>query len=320
MNQHIIQSPQWGEFKTSMGTNAIQAGGIQYTLHKFPYTGFNYAYAPKVNPQNIKWEPLIKSLKQNKCFVINFDVPNIVKNSKDGKFTNVQDAKNAEKILNEKCIKSNKNTFTKHNILLDLKPREDEILKNMHKKHRYNIRYSQKKGVTVKKATTQQDFDVFYEILKSTAERQKYYEHPKKYYQQIWEILEKKQICHIITAYFEETPLASWMLFNYNGILYYPYGGSTTEHKNLHASNLVGWEAIKLGKQLKCHTFDMWGAAKDPNDESDKDYGFTNFKLKFGGIHVEYIDSYDLVLNSAVFKTFNIANWARWKILKLLRS
>ena len=65
--------------------------------------------------------------------------------------------------------------------------------------------------------------------------------------------------------------------------------------------------------------FDMWGAANDPKNEKDPWFGFTNFKLKFGGEFVEYIESYDYVVNKPVYMLFNFAQKIRWKILKLIK-
>jgi lipid II:glycine glycyltransferase (peptidoglycan interpeptide bridge formation enzyme) len=189
----------------------------------------------------------------------------------------------------------------------------------MHSKHRYNLGLAQRKGVSVKRAETLEDFEVFYKLLADTAVRQKYYIHPKSYYQKIWEILHPAGICHILTASYENEALASWMLFTYDGVLYYPYGGSSEKNKNVFASTLVAWEAIKLGKEKGCEVFDMWGAAEDPENTKDPWYGFTNFKLKFGGEFVEYINSYDFVVNKILYNFFNLAQTIRWNILRLLK-
>jgi len=101
--------------------------------------------------------------------------------------------------------------------------------------------------------------------------------------------------------------------------LYYPYGGSTAEERNVQSSCLVGWEAIRLGKKLGCKLFDMWGATEDMSNKSDPYYGFSVFKEKFGSKHVEYIPSYDFVVNEPVYKMFTAANNLRWKVLNLLK-
>lgn len=312
-NTHIVQTKEWGSFKSKFGTKAVRIGDLQYTLHKIPHTNFNYAYAPKINGLNVDWAELEASLKLNNCFVLNMDVPNMLKGSTEEKKFKAQ-------LLENPRIKvSPKNTFTRNNVLLDLKPSEEELLANMHKKHRYNIRLAEKKGVTTRFARTEKDFNIFMDLMKQTSERQGFLIHPTKYYKTIWELFAPRQLAEIIIAEYKGKPLAAWMLFVNEKTLYYPYGGSSNEHRNLFASNVVGWEAIKYGKKRECEIFDMWGACKDINDEKDPEWGFTNFKLKFGGEYVEYTESHDLILNKPLYYIFNFAYPKAIKILKTLK-
>ena len=46
---HIVQSIEWGEFKSSMDTKSVIVDDIQFTKHKLPKLPFYIAYAPKVN-------------------------------------------------------------------------------------------------------------------------------------------------------------------------------------------------------------------------------------------------------------------------------
>ena len=311
VHKHIIQSPEWGRFKTEYGTKSYTLGAkLQYTLHDIPLTDYKYAYAPKVNSFDFDWRELKEKLSSHNCIAINFDVPNIIRNTKDHE--------SALKIMNDnKCSKSPRDTFAKYNILLDIVKDEEKLLSNMHHKHRYNIKHAIKHGVEVSMGNTIEDFEQFFKLFEKTAIRQKYYIHPKTYYEKIWKIFKPLDIAHIATAYTEKTPIASWMIFTYKNVLYYPYGGSDETYKNLQASTLLAWETIKFGKKAECSTFDMWGASKDPTDTKDPWYGFTNFKLRFGGTHVEYMDSYDFVLNDLYYKLFNTANNIRWKLLQL---
>ena len=311
LQKHIVQSPEWAEFKTAYGTKVIKCGKLVYSKHHLPLSPYFVAYCPKVNPQVIDWDQLTKSLKNENCVSINFDVPNVIKETEEEKV--------AIGIFNARCQKSTRETFAGNTVLMDLTKSEDELLANMHPKHRYNLRLAQKHGVKIENVADQTGFDEFFDLLHATSLRQKYYIHPKHYYQKAWEILSAKNSCYILTAKHGGEALSSWMLFTYQGVLYYPYGGSSDKLQNFFPSNLLGWEAIKLGKSLGCHTFDMWGAAKNPNDQADPWWGFTNFKLKFGGRLVKFMDSYDYVVNYKVYKMFNLANDIRWKILKLIR-
>jgi lipid II:glycine glycyltransferase (peptidoglycan interpeptide bridge formation enzyme) len=311
MKRHILQSEMWQEFKNSFGTPAIKAGGVLYTKHKIPFSTFYYAYCPRVNPSDINFEELKKSLEENSCINIHFDVPNVVKGSSEEKV--------ALEIFNKECTRSSRDEFAKANFLLDLTLSEEELLNKMSTKQRYNTNYAIKKGVKVRRAEGEKDFNIFFDLYKETGIRQGFYYRPESYLRKAWEIFSSHNACDILIAEFEGKPLSSWVLFVSDEVLYYPYGGSTEKMKNLQANCLIGWEAIKYGKEKGCELFDMWGAAVDLNDTKDEYFGFSQFKAKYGGEHVSYIDSYDLVLNESVYKMFNLANNLRWKMLNILR-
>ena len=311
---HIIQSPLWEKFKSSFGTPTVRVGDVLYTKHSIPFTPYYYAYCPKVDPFSIDFDALRASLKRENCIAINFDVPNILKDSPQ--------AQEAEALFEEAgCVKAPKTTFTQWNLLLDLMPPLDTLLANMHPKHRYNIRLAERKGVQVTHYTNGDPtgIDVFLDLLHQTALRQGFFIHPDRYYKLLWDILSPTENAHIIVASYNNEPLAAWMFLIYDGVIYYTYGGSAGVHRELHASNVLGWEGIKLGKSQGCTLFDLWGSAEDPEDRSDPYWGFTNFKLKFGAKHVTYIDSYDLVLNPVLYPLFNFANKLRWQVLRLKR-
>ena len=308
-----MQSPEWEKFKSSYGTETVRVGGLLYTKHRIPLTNYYYGYSAKMDPFSLNFEAIRKSLEENNCINLNFDVPNVLADS--------EDADEARKVYADAdCVLSPKTTFTTYNLLLDLTLSEEDLLKNMHNKQRYNIRYAEKKGVVVKEEKGSEAFDIFCDLAVKTADRQGFYMHPEEYYKKLWEILGPAGIAHILVGYYKDEPLAAWMFFVYDGVLYYPYGGSSAKYRNLQASALVGWRGILLGKSLGCEILDLWGACEDPDDKTDPEWGFTNFKKKFGAEHVKYIPSYDLVLNPVMYETFNFANKARWAFLKLKKK
>ena len=311
MGNHVMQSKAWEEFKNIYGTPAIRVGNVLYTKHKIPFTSFYYAYSPRVNPFKIDFEGLKQSLKTENCIAVHFDVPNITIDNP--KFSE------AERIFKDNCVRSPRDEFAKGNFFVDLTKSEEELSQNMHKKHRYNVRVAEKKGVTVRESTSDKDFEVFFKMYHETGERQKYYSRNKRYLKIIWDIFKKENIVHLLVAEHEGTSLAAWMFYIYENVLYYPYGGMDDRYKSLYASNILGWEAIKFGKKMGCTLFDMWGASEDMSNKSDPYYGFSLFKAKFGAKHVTYIDSYDLVVNESMYKMFTAANSVRWKLLNMLK-
>jgi len=292
---HIVQSLAWGEVKTKVGTLAVKVGGVQFTLHKVPFLPFNVGYCPKVDAEKIDWEKLKVAGKEHNCIFIKIEPNGAV--SRD-------DVKKAKPI------------FATQTILLDLTKSEEELLAGMKQKTRYNVRLAEKKGVVVKERNDEEGLEIFLKLQKETAKRQGFFVHPDSYYRTVWEVLRPKGMAHLLIAKVENTPVVAWMLLKYQETFYYPYGGSSTEFKKYMASNLMMWEAIKLGKRLGCKVFDMWGAT---DDDADPWYGFTRFKLGYGGELITFPGAYDLILNPLLYHPFILADKLRWWFLDLLK-
>lgn len=298
---HICQSPEWGEVKTKIGTPAVKVGGVQFTLHKTPFLPFNVGYCPKVDVEKIDWEELKAVGKERNCIFIKIEPFESIKVLK------CQGVKDRE-------LRPSKPIFATQTILLDLTKSEEELLGGMKQKTRYNVRLAEKKGVVVEERDDPEALEIFLKLQKETAKRQGFFVHPDSYYQSVWEVLHPKDMAHLLIAKVENTPVVAWMLLKHQETLYYPYGGSSTEFKKYMASNLMMWEAIKLGKRLGCKTFDLWGAT---DDKSDPWYGFTRFKLGYGGQLVSFPNTYDLILKPVWYKIFILADKLRWRLLNL---
>ena len=111
--------------------------------------------------------------------------------------------------------------------------------------------------------------------------------------------------------------LVAWILFVFKDSLYYPYGASSSEHRETMASTLMMWEAIKFGKKLGLKKFDMWGALGPDPDQLDPWYGFHRFKQGFRPEPIEFIGSYDLILNSPLYFLYKISDKVRWILLRI---
>lgn len=73
----------------------------------------------------------------------------------------------------------------KKTLILNLEKSEEEILENMHKKTRYNIKLAERKGVKIK---VSDDYsDVFFRLLEKTKERQNFISYPEEHYKKLLE-------------------------------------------------------------------------------------------------------------------------------------
>jgi lipid II:glycine glycyltransferase (peptidoglycan interpeptide bridge formation enzyme) len=100
-------------------------------------------------------------------------------------------------------------------------------------------------------------------------------------------------------------------------MLYYPYGASSSQHRDVMSSNLMMWDVIMYGKKMGLKTFDMWGSLGPNPDTKDPWYGFHRFKQGYGPELVEFVGSYDLVINPILYQGYKIADKLRWLFLRL---
>lgn len=318
---HPLQSIEWGNFREKTGISVIRrgffekgkiVGGFQLTLHPIPKLPFKIGYLPKGDMPTDEVITELKVIgKKENCIFIQLE-PNLITSSLDA---------HNKKLLTEYFKPAAHPLFTKYTFVLDLTQSEEEILKNMHPKARYNIRVATKKGVTVKEDNSDAAFKEYLRLTQETTTRQGFYAHTEKYHTIQWQTLpheyKKNQLSsHLLTTMYQGKTLTAWILFVFEDTLYYPYGASSSEHRDVMASNLIMWEAIRFGKKLGLKKFDMWGALGPEPDRKDPWFGFHDFKRKYGPDHVEFVGSYDLVINPALYQAYKLADKLRWFYLK----
>ncbi|HUD44171.1 MAG TPA: peptidoglycan bridge formation glycyltransferase FemA/FemB family protein [Patescibacteria group bacterium] len=342
---HPLQSYEWGEFREKTGVKVIRKGffkkdklvsGFQLTIHKIPHTNYTIGYLPKGEKTDKEMlEELTKIGKENNCIFIQLEPnllthrhPEFISGSSDSeKMLNQVQHDKKNDIVNFGLVPSFHPLFTKYTFVLDLTKSEEELLKDMHSKTRYNIKVAQKHNVQIVEDNSEKAFEVYWQIVLETTSRQKFYAHTKKYHQLQWKIFAAKSNeqramsnelqYHLLLAKYQQKSLAAWVLFTFHDTLYYPYGSSTSEHRETMASNLMMWEAIKFGKKLGLKKFDMWGSLSDTPDTKDPWYGFHRFKQGYGPELVEFVGSFDLVINPIAYQGYKFADKLRWLYLRL---
>jgi len=323
--RHPLQSFEWGEFRKKTGVKVIRKGifegkklitPIQVTIHKVPKLNWQVGYFPKgTMPDEDQLKVLRQTGKENNCVMIKLE-PNVgSKINQQGIETHAWET--IDQFLKQRGCRVGRPLFTKYSFQLNLKETEEKILKKMHHKTRYNIRLAERKGVKVVRDNSRESFEWFLQLLfEETVNRQGFYAHTPGYFKKMWEELEPAGIAHLLRAEYKGTPLACFMVFYFNNKIYYPYGASTRNHRELMAPNLLMWEVIKFGKELKCKQLDMWGSLGPAPDKRDPWYGFHRYKQGYGGDLVEFLGSYDLVLQKSNYQVYRTLEKVRWAVLK----
>ncbi|OGE08194.1 hypothetical protein A3A60_03710 [Candidatus Curtissbacteria bacterium RIFCSPLOWO2_01_FULL_42_26] len=320
---HVVQSWEWGEFRRKTGLDLVRLGhfsgkkmlnAYQLTFHQVPVLAQTIGYFPKGPMPDAKMIEALATLGKSKNAAFIKIEPNVVIDEKTR-----EEAHNKILSLDSRLILSKKPLFTKHNFVIDLTRTEAELMRAMHPKTRYNVGLAHRYGVQVYESTKEEDFEIYLKLYFETTKRQNYFGHTPTYHKLIWETLMPAGMARVLIAKYQGKPLAVWMLFNFANTLYYPYGGSSIENKEVMASNLLCWEAIRLGKKMGLKIFDMWGALAPDASQKDSWYGFHRFKAGYGPMQVEYIGTYDLILQQALYRSLNLADRFRWLYLKTMR-
>lgn len=322
---HPLQSFDWGEFRKLTGTKVIRKGvfegkrlvtSIQVTIHPVPKIGWNVGYFPKgLMPDETQLKVLKEIGKENKCLMIKME-PNIGSVIKEERPL-VQAWEAINKFLLARNCRKGRPLFTKYTFQLNITKTEEELLKKMHQKTRYNIRLAERKGVKVVVDNSKANFDWFLSLLfEQTVLRQGFYAHTPDYFKNLWKVLKPVGMAHLLRASYKDKVLAVFMCFVFNKKIYYPYGASTREYKELMAPNLLMWELIKFGKKQGCEKLDMWGSLGPKAKKQDPWYGFHRFKEGYGGNLVEFLGTYDLVLEPKLYPLYRTADMMRWGILR----
>lgn len=175
-------------------------------------------------------------------------------------------------------------------LTIDLSQSEEEILRQMKPKGRYNIKVAQKHGITVQPS---KDMEAFYALLSQTGNRDGFGVHPKNYYQKMLDSLGDNG--QLLLAFYEGRPIAGGIFVYLDEWGIYYYGASDHHYRNLMAPYLIQWEAMKESKKRGCKFYDFLGISPE-NAKNHAWAGVTQFKKKFGGKVVNYPQSKEMVL------------------------
>lgn len=295
---HFAQSINWAKLKkewkheivTVEDKNGNINGSMLLLIRKIPFFKKTIVYSPRGPVCDIHDEKIFNELiqkaekvvKKNKGFILKMD-PDILNN--DMIFKDIA-KKNGFKII-EKLKDINKVLQPRIVFRLNLKDKtEDEIFKNFHSKTRYNIRLATKKGVTIREGT-RADLNKLEELMKITGQRDGFPIRTKEYFEELYDVLGSDCV-RILFADYQNEPIACTLSFLYGDKVWYMYGASSNEHRNLMSTYLLQWEGIKWALENNCNIYDFRGICAI--DENTKNEGLYRFKKGFSPDLVEFTE------------------------------
>ncbi len=185
-----------------------------------------------------------------------------------------------------------------HTVILNLEKTEDELLADMRRQTRYDVRRSSRLNIKVKSDTSEETFKKFHSVQAKTAERQHFVPPDLKTLLAEHEAFGKNAI--IYTAYTEEDgkeqDIAYGLILIAGDEAEYFEAASTDLNHKLPGAHAMQWQIMKDLKAAKIKRYNLWGIAP-PNQPNHRYAKVTTFKTGFGGEVVEYVHAHDIVIN-----------------------
>ncbi|MCI7455442.1 MAG: peptidoglycan bridge formation glycyltransferase FemA/FemB family protein [Spirochaetales bacterium] len=185
---------------------------------------------------------------------------------------------------------------------IDLSPSLDDILMNMKNKTRYNIRLSQKRGVTVREGS-EKDLPIFLSLYKETAERNGIRNHSSSSFSSLFHTNEDDALVKLLIAEREGESLAALFLSLSDDRASYLYGASSSVGRENMPTYALQMAAIREAKKNGAREYDMFGVAPK-GEENHPLSGLSRFKLGFGGKRVKRMGCWDYPLKKEEAERF----------------
>lgn len=295
-HSNFLQSWYWGEFHEALGHKIIRSGlfienklaGVMLSVVETAKRG-KYMTVPagpildwenKTLVNSFKTE-IIKIAKENNCSFVRVR-PQIISNDF---------SKNIFKSLG--FITAPMHLHAELTNQLDIKKSEDELLSQMRKATRYEIKKAIKLGVRVEESISEKGIKEFYNLQIETSKRQGFVPFSFKFLDEQFKIFSKEGSAILYSAYFENKLLAQAFIIFYGSEAVYHYGASTPEGREYPGAYLIQWQAILEAKKRGISSYNFWGVAP----EGHRFANLSVFKRGFGGDDLEYLHAQDLIIS-----------------------
>ncbi len=185
-----------------------------------------------------------------------------------------------------------------HEAVLNLENKSyDELMKGFAEKTRYNIRLSARKGVTVRYSHSEDDLKVFYKLYEITTKRDKIGKRAYEYFKSMLDAYDENHLRVYVTSA-DGVDLSAAIAITYGEEMFYLYGASSNEKRNLMPNYAMQSEMIKWAIEKGCKLYNFGGIL-----HLDKNNGLYKFKVGFckeSGI-TNYIGEIDKVYSAPMY-------------------
>lgn len=303
---HFMQSKMWGDVKsdwkqetlTVLDENGEIKGAMSVLIRKLPILPFTIMYSPRGPVCDISDVAVLQELtekaaalaKKNKAYVFKIDPDVEAHNTKfiadmEGLGYRRKHSKNFEGIQPNFVFRLDVENKT-----------EEEVMAGFHSKTRYNIRVALKNGVEISLGD-RSDLKEFTDIMVETGVRDGFVIRSQSYFERMYDVMGENMRLYI--AKHEGKIIAGTLAIYYGDKVWYLYGASANDVRNVMPNYLLQWEMIRWAIEKKCRIYDFRGVSGDI-DESNPLYGLYRFKKGYGGKLTEFVGELEILYHPII--------------------
>ncbi len=228
---------------------------------------------------------------------------------------NIPDTEEYRALMKQSKLKmSPMHLHAEHTVMMNLAQSEEDLIKNMRRQTRYEVRRAEKLGITVTSSSRKEDFEAFYNLQLETAKRQGFIPSERKLIIAQHEAFGKN--AKIYTARLDDKILAQGLIVMQKPEAIYNEAASSLYGRKYPGAYALQWQVMKDAKRLGIERYNLFGIAP-PNSPRHRYAGVTTFKTGFGGELVTYLPAHDLVIKPIHYKFVQILEKTRKKLRHL---
>jgi len=207
-------------------------------------------------------------------------------------------------------------------VVVDISGPLDGVLASMKAKTRYNVRLSEKKGVTVREEG-EDGFGPWYAMYQETSRRDRISIHSPSYYRGLFTdgrlYPGARPTVTLLTARHEGDLLAGNICIFWKRRGVYLTGASSNAKRNLMPTYALQWEAIQRAKGAGCTEYDLYGIPPKP-DPDEPMFGLYQFKTGFSERILERWGTWDVAYRPVLFALYRAAEEMRLSWFRSVRK
>src|SRR6266700_7815244 len=184
--------------------------------------------------------------------------------------------------------------------VLDILPDAEQLLANFKMTWRQNVRIAERKGVIIREAENDSDFDAYYSLMEVTSKRDNFLLLSKDYHKEILRQFVGKRDAVLYLAEHEGVVIAAKVLIRFGDWCWDLYGASSNNKRNLKPTYLLQYRCFEWAKARGCSYFDF-RAIPEVLEPGEEMWGVYEFKQGFGGFSRLNIPTQDRVARPLIY-------------------